>query len=218
MAPDAVAQAPTRVRFKVFIDYWNLQLTINQKAGGARFKFDWVKLGGVLAAKAAEVVGIVPANVAYEGVMVYSSFNPKTEEGKRFKSWSQTWLDRQPGVDVRIFERRPKAPPKCPTCHKPVTICPHAGCGKPFNGTVEKGVDTHIATDMIKLAWEGAYDVAVLASSDSDLVPAVSFLGEKGKKVIQAGFPPQGVDLATSSWGSFDVWKIRSEIERKLKT
>jgi len=34
--------------------------------------------------------------------------------------------------------------------------------------TEEKGVDVAIATDMIKLAWEDAYDWAVLVSSDRD--------------------------------------------------
>ena len=56
----------------------------------------------------------------------------------------------------------------------------------------EKGVDTAIATDMIRLAWEKAYDVAVLASSDGDLVPAVEFLDLKGARIIQAGFYPRG--------------------------
>jgi uncharacterized LabA/DUF88 family protein len=76
------------------------------------------------------------------------------------------------------------------------------------------GVDTLIATDMIRLAWENAYDVAVLATSDSDLVPAVEFLDVKGLKVIQAGFPPMSADLATKCWASFDVVIQRSEIAR----
>jgi len=81
-------------------------------------------------------------------------------------------------------------------------------------GMVEKGVDTFIATDMIRLAWENAFDLAVLVSSDSDLVPAVEFLNQKGQKIVQAGFPPGGVHLATACWASFDVWKVGGEIER----
>ena len=73
---------------------------------------------------------------------------------------------------------------------------------------------TLIATDMIRLAWEDAYDVAVLATSDSDLVPAVQFLNLKGLKVVQAGFPPVGVDLATKCWGSFDVYQDRKQVLR----
>lgn len=70
---------------------------------------------------------------------------------------------------------------------------------------------------MIRLAWEGAYDIGVLASLDSDLVPAVEFLALRGRKIIQAGFPPKGTDLATSCWGSFDVYRDRKEIERSLQ-
>jgi len=81
-------------------------------------------------------------------------------------------------------------------------------------GTVEKGVDTAIATDMIRLAWEDAYEVAVLVSSDADLVPAVEFLDLKGRKVIQAGFPPKGVSLATACWASFDLFPQRAEFLR----
>jgi len=84
----------------------------------------------------------------------------------------------------------------------------------PIVSTIEKGVDTLIATDMIRLAWEDAYDPAVLATSDSDLVPAVEFLNVRGRKVIQAGFPPIGIDSATACWGSFDVFKDRAEIAR----
>ena len=68
---------------------------------------------------------------------------------------------------------------------------------------------------MIRLAWEDAYEIAVLATSDADLIPAIEFLGLKARKVIQAGFPPSGVRLARACWASFDVSKLRSEIARQ---
>jgi uncharacterized LabA/DUF88 family protein len=79
----------------------------------------------------------------------------------------------------------------------------------------EKGVDTLIVTDMIRLAWENAYDMAVLASSDRDLIPAVKYLDQKGKKVVHAGFREIGSDLARSSWASFDISPKIAEIIRK---
>jgi uncharacterized LabA/DUF88 family protein len=79
----------------------------------------------------------------------------------------------------------------------------------------EKGIDTAIVTDMIRLAREDAYDVAILVSSDSDFIPAVEFLDQRGLKVIQAGFPPQGHDLAGPSWASFDLYERRREFERR---
>ena len=67
---------------------------------------------------------------------------------------------------------------------------------------------------MIRLAWEDAYDIAVLVSSDSDFVPVVEFLDLRGKKVVQAEFPPVGSHLAKACWASFDLLERRSEFER----
>jgi len=220
---DANPKANNKTRTRVFVDYWNFQLTLNELEGkhtGAddvRYSIDWKKLGPWLAEKACEVVGLKPENHSFEGVIVYASYNPATAEGRGFNKWITTWLDRQPGVDVKCLERKSKALPKCPSCYKVIEYCPHKECGKKIIATVEKGVDTLIATDMIRLAWEEAYDVAVLASLDSDLKPAVEFLNLKGRKVVQAGFPPGGVDLATACWASFDVFPNRKEIERPAK-
>lgn len=217
---NAVARS-TQTRVRVFIDYWNFQLTLNEREAEARgiddfrFRIDWRGLGPWLAKKACQVAGVpLPAHM-FEGAIIYASFNPRTAEGKKFHNWTTTWLDRQAGISVECRERKPRSLPKCPVCHKVIDSCPHAGCGKRIVATTEKGVDTLIATDLIRLAWEDAYDLAVLATSDSDLVPAAEFLNLKGRKVIQAGFPPSGVDLATSCWGSFDVFADRKQIERQ---
>ena len=204
----------------VFVDYWNLQLTLNQRLstqnGGRdyRSKIDWRGLGPVFSQEAANLIGGVGAAHSYDGTYIYTSYNPKTDEGKKFKNWATGWLDRQPGVNVSARERKPKALPKCPTCHKEITHCPHEGCQAPIVQTVEKGVDTLLVTDLIRLAVSNTYDVAVISTLDADMVPAVEFVQTLGKKVIQAGFPPMGTDLATECWGSFDVMAIAKHIER----
>jgi len=48
--------------------------------------------------------------------------------------------------------------------------------------------DIHLAVDMVKLAYNDAYDTAVLVSSDGDFVPAVKAVQEKGKEVENVGF------------------------------
>jgi uncharacterized LabA/DUF88 family protein len=210
-APDSPSPAARQVsRIRVFVDYWNFQLTLNEVSGIRRFKVDWRGLGPWLAKKACEAVNI--DTYSFEGVIIYASFNPNTDEGRKFRGWATGWLDRQAGVTVKCFPRRPKAPPTCPACHQVISTCPH--CDQSIKATVEKGVDTLIATDMIRLAWENAYDVAVLATLDADLVPAVEFLDLKARKVIQAGFPPKGSHLAAACWASFDVKAGRAEIER----
>ena len=83
-----------------------------------------------------------------------------------------------------------------------------------MRGTQEKGVDTRLATDMIRLAWEDAYDVAVLISSDADFVPVVEFLDTKNKKVIHCGFHGVGHHFAKKCWASIDIEKFTSDFER----
>ncbi len=43
----------------------------------------------------------------------------------------------------------------------------------------EKGVDVALAIDFIRLAIEGAYDVGFIASTDTDLIPAIDFVIER---------------------------------------
>lgn len=208
------------MRIAVFIDYWNLQLTLNQRISknesvkDYRARIDWRNIGNLFTTSAGKILGNELGDVSFEGVYIYTSFNPANSEGKKFKKWATTWLDRQPGVNVQIRERKPKALPRCPVCHKEITHCPHDECGEPIVATVEKGVDTLLVTDLIRLAIANSYDSAVIASSDADMVPAVAFVQTLGKKIIQAGFPPSGVDLATECWGSFDVMSLRAQIER----
>jgi uncharacterized LabA/DUF88 family protein len=211
------ATIPGACRIRIFVDFWNLQLTLKERETkytrqNSNFNIDWLKLAGCLVAETAQVLGV--GNAVYEGCIVFTSSDLKTPEGRKYHKWATTWLDRQPGIQVKCFERRPKHPPKCPACHHPIPKCPHPSCGADLVGTVEKGVDTAIATDMIRLAWEKAYDVAILASSDADLVPAVEFLDQKGIRVIQAGFPPLGSELSRACWATIDVFALRNRFRR----
>jgi uncharacterized LabA/DUF88 family protein len=210
-----------KMRIAVFIDYWNFQLSFNrslskkQGVEDARANIDWHTVGPELVARAAKVLGVEPSAITYEGTYIYTSYNPGTEGGRKFRGWVTGWLDRQPGLNVEARERRPKSLPVCPTCHKEITACPQKECGKPLNATVEKGIDTLLITDLIRLSYSNTYDVAVLVSSDADMVPGVKFIQTQNKKVIQAGFPPKGIDLATECWGSFDIMDIEKLIQRK---
>jgi uncharacterized LabA/DUF88 family protein len=208
-------------RIRVFVDYWNFQLTINKREAfergmpDYRFEVDWLGLGPWLVRKACERIQIT--DYSFDGINIYTSYNPGTQEGKRFNQWTKNILSKGTGVRVECIERKPKNFPQCPVCHQEIRNCPHTGCGATMISTVEKGVDTLIATDMIRLAWEDAYDFAVLSTMDRDLVPAVKFLKQKGRKVIHAGFPPLGTDLASACWASFDVYRDRKEIKRPPK-
>ena len=85
-----------------------------------------------------------------------------------------------------------------------------------MRGTEEKGIDTRIATDLVSLAWEQAYDIAVLVSSDQDFVPAAEYLQNKGVKVIHAGIANKGMLLKQKCWGTFDLPTSRGDFELQV--
>jgi uncharacterized LabA/DUF88 family protein len=55
-------------------------------------------------------------------------------------------------------------------------------------GFHEKGVDVQMAVDLLAGAYEDRYDVAVLVSSDTDLIPALTKVRAMKKKVEYIGF------------------------------
>ncbi len=205
-------------RVRVFVDYWNFQLTLERREQHihnnpkAKFFVNWRDLGPWLAKKACDEISVT--DYSFDGVIFYASFNPKTDEGKKFRGWAVGKLNRFPGVSVVCKERRPKGLPICSTCHREIQTCSHEDCKAQISNTEEKGIDTYIVTDMLRLAWESAYDFAVIASQDSDLVPAVELLNQKGHKAIHAAFRPFGADLTNASWAYVDLWPMREEIRR----
>ncbi len=199
-------------KLRIFVDFWNFQLALNGVAQPG-YRPDWIKFPGWLMQQAATLIpsGSL-ANFQFEGTHVYLSFDPKSTKDAKLRDWATNTLNRFPGVQVTCKERKWKSPPICQSCHQEIDKCPH--CGSLVQRTVEKGIDTAMVTDMIKLAWEDAWHIAILVSSDRDFIPAVEFLSAKGHKVINAGFLPRGFDLARTSWASIDLTPHIAQFER----
>lgn len=195
--------SPEFPRIWIFVDYWNFQLSL-----GIRFKVDWVKFGPWLAEKAAEAVGMASGEYSYEGMSVYSSYDPNGN-GAHYR-WATGWLANRPKVSVQCSPRQIRRPPRCPFCDFEIAVCPQ--CGQSMAGTQEKGVDTLMATDMIRLAWAEAYDLAVLVTNDGDLAPCVQFLEQQSKRVVLGGFSRWGTAMASACSASFDIGEYREEI------
>lgn len=51
------------------------------------------------------------------------------------------------------------------------------------SGAIEKKVDINIAIDVVSLAYEDAYDTAVIVSGDGDFLPVIKKVKELGKSV-----------------------------------
>ena len=200
-------------RLRVFIDFWNLQLNWNDRTGKA--PPDWPKVPLALAQRARDLIataGSTDTLVLHE-TRVYASYDPASPKDTKLRAWLDAFLDRQPSF--RVFARERKShlrPVRCSACGAEFPNCPQ--CHQAFRQSAEKGVDTAIATDLLSLAWEGAYDVAILVSSDADFVPAVERLQEKGLKVINATWRGHGHQLARVCWASFEIDGLTTSLVR----
>lgn len=67
------------------------------------------------------------------------------------------------------------------------TECKHCK-EKDVNIPYQKGVDVALVTDVMSLANEQAYEIAIIVSGDNDFVDAINYIKSKGKKVWVASF------------------------------
>lgn len=193
-------------RVRLFIDFWNFTLGIRDYE--STYRVDWEKLPGVLVAEAAK-----PEKGFYEGACVYASINPKSAKDLGLKDFLSNTINRMPGYEIKIFERKPAKKPVCNTCQVEIINCPT--CKSLLERTVEKGVDTAIVTDMLQHAWDNTYDIGVLLSGDADFIPSVKFLNIKGKKIVQASFTNLGRELSNQCWKQINLQNFASQLEFK---
>ena len=197
----------TEQRVRVFVDYQNFTLSLRRTESG--FRIDMQPLGVCLARQASHEVD-PDASMQYQGMNVYSSYDPDTSAGSTHRNWFENTLSGFSGVYGTIVQRQhTQAGPTCPACHNVISECP--SCRGDMRGAEEKGVDTRIATDMISLAWVGNYDIAVLVSSDRDLIPVVEFLQTHGIKVVHGTFPPLARTITGKCWGSIAIPALREQ-------
>jgi uncharacterized LabA/DUF88 family protein len=185
---------------RMFIDFWNFHLQWRRMAGEGK-ECDWQKLPHALMASAQATATQLSA-MTLDDIRIYASVNP--EKDSKLRGWLDSFLDRQPGFRVFVRERRSrKKPVFCSNCRTDTDRCPN--CKALFERAPEKGVDSAILTDMFSLAWEEAYDVAVLVTGDADLVPAVEKIQDRGLKIINATWRNYGNELAKACWASFPI-------------
>lgn len=200
-------------RTRVFIDFWNFSLNWRDRASGARI--DWPAVPRVLLAETTKrlVSAGIEETLTLEETLVYASYNPGTEADRKLKGWLDSFLDQQPSFRVNTRERRSKGRRiHCHSCGHDNDACQK--CAAPFTWAPEKGVDTAIVTDLLALASEDAYDVAVLLSSDADHIPAVEWVQSRGRKVINATWSKHGFDLAKTSWAAFELDSVIPDLSR----
>jgi len=169
-------------RVVVFIDYQNTYMRAREAFGDPNtnaFTFGQIlprQLGSLLREKGEAV----DPNRELTEVRVY-----RGEPDAQRSPTGQAACQRQ----LRFWEAQAGVTP----ISRPLHYRPTAwdGYGKPTAWEArEKGIDVRLAIDMVMGAARDEYDVAVLVSADTDLVPAVEAVFEMGKRVEVAAWKP----------------------------
>jgi len=212
------------MRARVFIDFWNFQLGWNEAAGrdagGRIIQCDWSKLPRALVEAADGLLTAAgnPPGLTLEETIVHASVNDSSQanpQEARLRDWLTSWLDRQPSFDVKIRTRRPRRRTiHCRACAAEIATCP--SCRAVLTVAAEKGVDAALVTDLLSLAWQRAYDVAVLVSGDSDYIPAVEYVQSQGLKVVNAAWPTKGYELQGACWATFSLSTLIPKLTRTI--
>ena len=79
----------------------------------------------------------------------------------------------------------------------------------------EKGTDIKIAVDLIVGAADDIYDIAILVSSDTDLIPAVKYVKYRKKRLEYVGFS-HAPSLGMQKHADFSIL-LRPQDIKKLK-
>ncbi|MEW6674185.1 MAG: NYN domain-containing protein [Thermodesulfobacteriota bacterium] len=197
------------MKVKIFVDFWNLQLSWNEyhlRLGSSDIiRIPWdVTLPQVLLSR-------IGKDSEYAGTHVYASINPTSPKDRRLRSFLQQ-MDLFKGYNVTVKERTPAKPIKCTdeNCRREITHCPY--CRKELIRTVEKGVDTSIAIELFHYALDNVYDKAVLISNDQDFVPAIEYIQRRGNQIFHASFKNQGFEVKKACWSHIDFEDIMPEL------
>jgi uncharacterized LabA/DUF88 family protein len=159
-------------RAMIFIDGSNLFGSMKDYDPSSPNRLDFEKLSE-------ELVKSCHAD-SYEGTYYYCSYPPSLPGVTQAKGIEKL-LKLFEAIEYKTGYTVKKSPRKIRETH-----CKQ--CSSKSQITVEKGTDSSLITDMLSLAWENAFDIAILVSDDSDFKPAVEFLRGKGKKVYHATF------------------------------
>ena len=200
------------MRVRIFVDFWNFQLNWNDRVPESHC--DWSKLPSTLIGATHSLLTTIGQDetLKLEETLVYASVKPNVDAP--LKKWLGNTVGRMPSYRINIRERQPqRARIHCKSCNSFLEGC--SVCGEPYIKYPEKGVDSAIVTDLLSLAFQKSYDLAILLSSDADFIPAVDYLqGTAAIQVINASWRGHGHNLKKTCWGSFDLDEVVSGMVR----
>ena len=149
-----------------------------QRAVGPGYQFDYLKLRRKLE----------ESGPMWRAYYLNSTPHPPSDAQDGFHTWLRSAPPRGPQLITKLYELKQVRADRayCEDCQTKVTLaCPH-GTTHRIGNQQQKGVDVGLAT--LALIHRDRYDVLLLSSGDGDLMDAVEFLSEQGKRIELAVF------------------------------
>lgn len=190
---------------QIFVDYWNFSLALRSEAGERRLgkpNVDWDRFPERLVQQAASALAL--DNLWRKQTSIFTSHDPARDSEVGHRDWVNDYLRKRRRTKVTNPPRsRVHSPPSCPSCHVFVAYCPW--CGADLRGFEEKGIDTGLSVAMATASRSGELDIAILISSDTDMIPVIRSVRRDGHHVVHARFPPGGNRVANECDVSIDI-------------
>lgn len=112
-----------------------------------------------------------------------STPNPPTDQQDSFHSWLRCGPPHGPKIITKLYSLKPQQfqDAYCEECRETVSIACPSGIDHNLINMQQKGVDVGLAT--LALVHKDKYDTLLLSSGDGDLLDAIEFISEQGKKI-----------------------------------
>jgi len=81
----------------------------------------------------------------------------------------------------------------------------------------EKGVDVKLAIDLLIGAYDNIYDVAIVVSSDTDLIPAIKQIKYLNKEIEYIGFSHRP-SFGMQKYATKSILLLKEDIEKFIQT
>jgi uncharacterized LabA/DUF88 family protein len=149
-----------------------------QRSGGAGYQFDYLKLRHKI-----EETGPI-----WRAYYLNSTPHPPTDAQDAFHSWLRSGPPRGPQLITKLYELKQIRADRayCDECALRVSpTCPNSPTPH-ISNQQQKGVDVRMAT--LALIHRERYETLLLSSGDGDLLDAIEFLSEHGKRIELAVF------------------------------
>lgn len=202
---------------QIFVDYWNFSLALRSEAREHRLgepRVDWDLFPERLVQQAASALVLDNDNMWRKQTSIFTSYDPERDSEVGHSKWVNEYLRKRRRTKVSNRRRFPvQSPPVCPECHRFVPDCPW--CGADLRGFEEKGVDTGLSVALATASRSNELDIAILISSDTDMIPVIHSVQKDGHRVVHAQFPPGGKRVSRKCDARINILERTDDLVRR---